>query len=393
MNEHQLALPVARNLEHRQALKCIYLYKSATPHRYRFGLGVRLVVAALLSMLLISSASLAAGAGQVDPGTTEGVIIDTDFGLPPFDDSFAVALVLNSSKARVLGISTVAGNQALDVENVELQVFVERMDRLEIPLYSGAQLPLNIETHPSATSLRERFQVGRAAFRAQSDGRAKFQSESAASFIARSVVAAPHQITILALGPLTNIAMALRQDPRVATLVKKIVIMGGYFPADSGVDLHTAPIPNAEFNFWIDPDAARIVIDSGAAIEISPIDVSKTVPFTEAMRHQLASGRGPFSAMVKDFMPQTDTDKNGVAGYTYFYDGLAAAGIVAPEVRTTAKYYVDIDSNPGVDYGASVRHSVEKGPIPGGHASGTVDVQTKIDIQAFYKLVTDRLAK
>jgi inosine-uridine nucleoside N-ribohydrolase len=351
----------------------------------------RVLIAAIYAFCFLVGAwtapALAAEAQPTD------VIIDTDFGLPPIDDSFAVALVLNSHEARVLGITTVAGNQPLDTENMELRFFMERMGRTDIPLYSGGELPLSLDSRTLSGSFREKLKIGMLPARAQSDGRARIQEESASSFIARTVVRAPHQVTILAIGPLTNIALAIRQDSRVASLVKKIVVMGGYFPADSGVVLHTAPVPNAEWNFWVDPIAAKIVIESGADIEISPIDVAATVPFTEEMRRRVASGKGPFSLLVKQFMPQLDTDKDNAAGYTYFFDPLAATGIVAPHLATKAKYYVDIDVSPGLDYGASVRRSADRGKFPAGEDAGLVDVQTKIDASAFYQLIVDRLAR
>jgi inosine-uridine nucleoside N-ribohydrolase len=322
------------------------------------------------------------------------VIIDTDFGLPPIDDGFAVGLVLNSPEARVLAITTVAGNQPLDTENTELLAFMERMGRLDVPLYSGAGLPLSLDTRLSSGGYyTEKLKSGSVIPRARPNGRARFSPESAASFIARTVLAEPHQITILAIGPLTNIAMAIRHDSRIASAVKKIVIMGGYFPADSGVVLHTSNVPNAEFNFWVDPIAARIVIESGASIEISPIDVSQSVPLTEEMRSRLASGRGPFSSLVREFMPKPDTNKGDVAGYTYFFDPLAATGVVAPQLSIKSRFYVDVDTNPGINYGSSVRRSVELGRFPSGQEAGLVEVQTKIDTQAFYQLIVERLGQ
>jgi inosine-uridine nucleoside N-ribohydrolase len=333
-------------------------------------------------------------AGAPSPAKqSEGVIIDTDFGLPPIDDAFAVGLMLNSPEVTVLAITTVAGNQPLDTENAELGAFMERMGRLDIPLYSGAELPLSLDARKLAGPYTDKLKSGLVIPRARPTGRAHFQAEPASSLIARSVVASPHQITILAIGPLTNVAIALRQDARVASLVKRIVIMGGYFPADSGVVLHTSSVPNAEFNFWVDPTAAKIVMESGAAIEISPIDVSKSVPFTDEMRSRIASGKGRFSALVREFMPKPDTDRIDVAGYTYFFDPLAASGVVAPDFSTKSKFFVDIDTNPGIDYGASVRRAAELGRFPSGERAGLVDVQTKVDTEAFYRLIVERLGR
>ena len=358
---------------------------------------MRRVMPSVLIAALVIGATHAPGSRAEAPSPPRqraDVLIDTDFGLPPIDDAFAVGLVLNSPGARVVAITTVAGNQPLDTENTELQVFMERMRRLDVPLYSGAEYPLSLDARlASGEAYAEKLKSGSVIPRARPSGRAHFQSESASSFIARTVLAAPHQITILAIGPLTNVAIALRQDARVASAVKKIVIMGGYFPADSGVVLHTSNVPNAEFNFWVDPIAARIVMESGAAIEISPIDVSQSVPLTEAMRSRLASGRGAFSSLVREFMPKPDSNRGDVAGYTYFFDPLAATGIVAPELSVKSRFYVDVDTNLGINYGASVRRSADLGRFPAGQAAGLVDVQTKIDTEAFYRLIVERLGR
>lgn len=91
--------------------------------------------------------------------------------------------------------------------------------------------------------------------------------------------------------------------------------------------------------------------------------------------------------------PKPDSNKGDVAGYTYFYDPLAATGIVAPELSVKSRFYVDIDMNPGINFGASVRHSAELGRFPSGQDAGLVDVQTKIDTQGFYRLVIERLGQ
>ena len=117
-------------------------------------------------------------------------------------------------------------------------------------------------------------------------------------FLVSTVMQSPGQVTILALGPLTNIAMAMRTDVNFARSVKQLVIMGGAIASlPDGGGNHT---PNAEFNFYVDPEAAQIVLRSGIPIVLSPLNVSSKARFTKEWYHKIVAVDTPITRLVKE---------------------------------------------------------------------------------------------
>src|SRR5579871_5831944 len=207
---------------------------------------------------------------QPQPAPVHRVIVDTDFALPPQDDGLALAFALNSPELDVIGITTVAGNYNVARASADALRMLEIAGRPEIKVYGGARRPLAHEPDAYARSHYGKWWSDDPA-PAPPGGFARIalQPEPAADFIARTVTAAPGQIDILALGPLTNIATAMQRNPAVGKAIKRITIMGGAIASlPDGAGNAT---PNAEFNFWVDPEAARIVLRSGAAITLSPL--------------------------------------------------------------------------------------------------------------------------
>ena len=136
----------------------------------------------------------------------------------------------------------------------------------------------------------------------------------------------PGQVTILAIGPLTNIAMAMRMEPRFAGNVRQLVIMGGAIAslADGGGN-HT---PNAEFNFYVDPEAAQIVLRSGIPIVLSPLNVSRKARFTKADYDKIVAVDTPITRLIKDNLgPGYQQRPDRIA---LMYDQVAAVTLVAP---------------------------------------------------------------
>lgn len=193
------------------------------------------------------------------------VIIDTDPGL---DDAIAILFALGSGHFDVLGLTTVAGNIGLERTTGNAGGLLAVMDRGDIPVIRGTDLPLTRE-------LQDLVAIVHGA-----DGLKGITLpeplaaplDDAPGWIARSLAAAePGSIDILALGPLTNIAHVLTEHPEVADRIGEIIVMGGTInePGNSG--------PNSEFNFASDPEAASVVIGSPAKVTIIPLDVTRKV--------------------------------------------------------------------------------------------------------------------
>src|SRR5579871_883183 len=190
---------------------------------------------------------------QPQPAPVHRVIVDTDFALPPQDDGLALAFALNSPELDILAITTVAGNYNLARANADALKMIEIAGRGAIPVYAGARRPLAHEVDEYARTHYGKWWSDEPA-PPPPGGFAKLelQREAAADFIARAVIAAPGTIDILALGPLTNIALAIKKQPAVAKAIKRMTIMGGAIASlPDGAGNMT---PNAEFNFWVDPE-------------------------------------------------------------------------------------------------------------------------------------------
>ena len=211
---------------------------------------------------------------------THKVIFDTDFAAPPQDDGLALILALNSPELDIVGITTVAGNFSLEKATVDALRVLEIAGRTRIPVYAGANMPLVHQKSVFATTTHGEWWSDDPP-KTPPGGFAKKQAEkeSAVDFIIRTVRANPGQIEILAIGPLTNVAMALSLSPGLAPLIKQLVIMGGAVATlpDGGGNV----TPNAEFNIWVDPEAARAVLRSGIPIQLSALNVSRKTKFTK----------------------------------------------------------------------------------------------------------------
>src|SRR5436190_22664435 len=180
---------------------------------------------------------------------THRVIFDTDFALPPQDDGLALALALNSPELDIVGITTVAGNYNVARANGDVLRMLEIAGHDGIKVYGGASRPLaHVKDAFAASHYGKWWSDEPAPEPPGGFAKKKLESETAADFIARTVTARPGEIEIIAIGPLTNVAAAIRQRPAAAASIKRIVIMGGAIAAlpDGGGNI----TPNAEFNFW-----------------------------------------------------------------------------------------------------------------------------------------------
>jgi inosine-uridine nucleoside N-ribohydrolase len=313
------------------------------------------------------------------------IIFDTDFILPPGDDGMALLLALQSDEVEILGITTVAGNESLERGTSDLLRMLEMVGRGEIPVYRGADMPLVQEKSDYAASHYGKWWSDEPP-KPPPGGFAKktAEAESAYDFIVRTVTANPGEVTIVAVGPLTNVAIALGKEPGLASKIKELVIMGGAVASlpDGGGNI----TPNAEFNFWVDPEAARKTLRSGVPILLSPLNVSRKTKLTKKSYDEMVASETPITALLKETMgPHFRSEPERPR---LMYDQVAMASLIDRTLVKTRELYVDVDIHHGINYGVSVGGDEL---WPGAEGAKKMLVQYDLDWPRFIEMFVGRL--
>ena len=360
-------------------------------HRFN-SLPVRIVALLLFSM----------------PGTAQKmkVIVDQDARGPGTSDQQAILVFLQSEKFDVLAITTVSGDQWVKEETQHTLRMLELTGHADVPVIQGAEFPLlnsKEETErwealygkleykgcwtehfaKGRTSLFEEWYHPPGVVPSMPEGEPHIRAQpgTAAEFIVRMVHKYPGEVVLWAGGPLTNYALALKLDPEVATLAKEFVMMGGGLWADKGAVDPGALDARREFNWWFDPEAARIVLRAPwKKVTITPIDISVKTRFTDEMKATIAKAGTPLAQYV---------DKYSLPGY--MWDEIAGAALIDPSIITGQKHlYMDIDTDHGASYGKTIFWGEEARLPP---YLRPANVQFDIDAEKFYKLYIDLMTR
>lgn len=339
-----------------------------------------------LILLCLSQFVVTGGAvAQVSEPTP--IIFDTDFVMPPSDDSMALMLALQSPEVEILGITTVAGNESLETATADVLRMLEIANQADIPVHVGADMPLVHEKSDYAEAHYGRWYSNEPA-QAPPGGFAtkKAETEPAVPFIVRTVMARPGQVTIVAIGPLTNIAQAIRAHADFAGNVKSLVIMGGAVAllADGAGNI----TPNAEFNFWVDPEAARVTLRSGIAIELSPLNVSRKSALNKEWYDKIIAVDTPLTRLLRDSLEE----RFAAAPDTSFfmYDQIAMASLIDPGLVSSERLYVDVNIDHGISYGVSVGG---REIWPGAEGARQMNVQYDLDWPRFIEMFVARIQR
>jgi inosine-uridine nucleoside N-ribohydrolase len=289
--------------------------------------------------------------------TPRRVIIDTD---PGTDDAMAIILALNSPELKVEALTVVPGNVdgRQGLENA-LKI-VSLAGRCDVTVAGGAQHPLNqkLITAQFWHGKNGLADVELPASKCKADPR--FGPDLIIEMIHRF----PHEITLIPVGPLTNIALAVSKDPSIAGLVKDIVIMGGSI---TGGNVNGA----AEANIYNDPEAAQIVFNAGWMVTMVGSDVGERTLITRKYLALLQSSRGPqsdFIAKIADFY-LTRSEKSGYSGAA-MYDPLAVGIALDPTLGTLKEMHVDVETKGEFTRGETVANrmgSNENNVLHGDH--------------------------
>jgi len=288
---------------------------------------------------------------EAGPHAPSRVIIDTD---PGVDDALALLLAMRSPELEIEAITPVAGNVPLELTLPNALRLVEIAGRTDIPVAAGAKTPL-VRRLVTATYAHGENGLGGAVF---PEPRIKPVPESAAELIHQTVRKYPGEVTLIPVGPLTNIATALNLDPELAGMVRGIVMMGGSL---SGGNI----TPAAEFNVYVDPEAARIVFQSGIPITMVGLDVTRKTSLTEDHVHQLESAQNPVSqAAAKIARNAIDhTRQQGFLVGPNMHDSLAVATFLDPTLVKLKEYYVDVETSGELTAGETVGYSPTAGDL------------------------------
>ena len=309
---------------------------------------------------------------------THRIIIDTD---PGQDDAVAILLALASPEIEVLAVTAVAGNVPLALTQTNARKVCELAGRPDIAVHAGCDRPLK---HTLVTAEHVHGKTGLDGV-ALPEPTMALQEEHGVDAILRILAAEPAgTVTLCPLGPLTNIATALARAPDIMARAKRIVLMGGAYFEVGNIT------PAAEFNIYVDPEAAQAVFASGIPLTVLPLDVTHKALIT-ADRHQafdaLGNRVGPVVASWTSFFERFDKEKYGSAGAP-LHDPCVIAWLLAPDIFSGREINVEIEVDSPLTRGMTVADWWRVTERPA-NALFIGDV----DDQAFFELLRDRLAR
>ena len=306
------------------------------------------------------------------------IIIDTD---PGQDDAAAIMLALGSPELEILGITTVAGNVPLSRTSTNARIILEFCARTEVKVFAGADKPI---ARPLITAEHVHGKTGL-------DGpelhepQMPLQERHAVDFIIETLRREPEgTVTLCTLGPLTNIATALEKAPDIAGRVRELVMMGGGFFEGGNIT------PAAEFNIYVDPEAANIVLQSGIPVVMMPLDVTHKVLTLKSRVAKLREiGSRPAVALVEmlDFFERFDVEKYGSDGGP-LHDPTVIAYLLKPELFAGRDCNVEIETASPLTVGMTV---VDWWQVTGRKHNACV--MKDVDADGFFALLTERVGR
>jgi inosine-uridine nucleoside N-ribohydrolase len=304
---------------------------------------------------------------------TTPILLDCD---PGHDDAIALLLALASPELELLGVTTVAGNQTLEKTTANALRVLELVGRGDVPVAAGADRPLARELFIAAYVHGESGLDGPALPEPQSAP----VDQHAVDFLAERILACDRPVTLVPVGPLTNVALLLARHPEAVENVERIVIMGGAV-ADGNVT------PAAEFNIYVDPEAAWRVFRSGEPVTMIGLDVThKALMMPSHVQRLRASGDvGRFVAELHDFFVQYHRRTYGTEGAP-IHDAVAIAQVLRPGIVETLHRHVDVDCESRLCRGRTV---VDLWRRTGEEPNAEVGVD--IDAAAFLELLCERI--
>ncbi|MFK5735248.1 nucleoside hydrolase [Pseudomonas urmiensis] len=325
---------------------------------------------------VVLMSTIAAATLQAAP---RDLIIDTD---PGADDLVALFLAMASpDELNIRAITTVAGNVRLEKTSRNARLAREWAGREEIPVYAGAGRPL---VRPPIYAAQVHGEEGLTGVSVHEPKQGLAKGNAVQYLVDTLVAAEPHSITIAMLGPQTNLALALIQQPDIVDGIKEVVVMGGAHFNGGNIT------PAAEFNLFADPHAAQVVLASGVKLTYLPLDVTHKLLTSETRLKQLAAVDNRASKQVVDILNayiKHDMDLYGMPGGPV-HDASVIAYLLKPELFSGRQLHMTVDSREGPTFGQTVAdwYGVLKQPA-------NVLWIAEGDAQGLFDLLSERLAR
>lgn len=300
------------------------------------------------------------------------VIIDTD---PGHDDAMAIMLAVESNELNILALTTVSGNSTIENTTRNARYVLNLLERNDIPIYSGSDKPLN-------RRLIQAVVHGKSGLAGIDPKNEPKLTGNASEKIIELVQSNPGEVTLVTLGPLTNIALAIQENPLVMKKVKEIVSMGGAIRVPGNKNRV------AEFNFFVDPEAAKIVFDFPVKKILIPLDICNKIrlAISDFKKIKNIVLKEDLLKMVIPF--SRNTRKNEGPSGVMMYDALAVYSFLKPNLISTNNYDIKIETKGELTSGMSVvdlRPKSEK--------INNVVVVEKISKKLFRQYFIERLSK
>ena len=303
----------------------------------------------------------------------EKIILDCD---PGHDDAVAIMLAGINPKIELLGITVVAGNQKLE-KTVNNALKVCNHLNLDVPVYSGMSRPM-IREQLIADDIHGETGLDGPKFE---ELKIKAEDKHAVNFIIDTLMNSDEKVTLVPTGPLTNIGMAIRFEPRIIEKINRIVLMGGSYQLGNMT-------PAAEFNILADPDAAHIVFSSGVKIVMMGLDLTRQASATKEVVEKIKSLNNKASKLFVDLMEFFAASQKNVFGWSAppVHDPTTIAYIIDPECIEVKPMFCEIELWSERSYGRTLCDYfgiLKKEP--------NVDVAIKLDFDKFWNLVYENL--
>ena len=301
------------------------------------------------------------------------VIIDCD---PGHDDALAIMLAAANPEVELLAITTVAGNQTLELTTLNARRVCTAAGIAGVPIAAGCDRPL----------LRELVTAADVHGASGLDGvdwpepRVGVESAHAVDLIVELVMAAPGEVTLVPTAPLTNVALALRREPRIATAVREVVLMGGSFTRGNVT-------PAAEFNVYVDPEAAAVVFAAGWPLTMVGLDLTHQARVTPEVLSRIEALGTPLANAVAQLM-RFYGRRSTAEGGPPLHDPCAVARVIDPGVMTCRDAFVAVETEGRWTRGMTVTDFAGR---PGRSANAAVAMQ--LDVPAFWDLQLDALRR